>query len=160
VVSAIPVPTLESSQYPGILPSPTCGYTPHSKFTLRPMPFSTLTVDRGYAAAITTETPQPQASLIPSVQPEASGAEEMPSRSIPTACVRPTHPLRSFTNPLLPPPMSNIEPKVYTPMMPQPANRRNMMSVALCEFLPISVAHNKRDAAIRAQNPQHNRSRT
>ncbi|KAK2816160.1 hypothetical protein Q7C36_022431 [Tachysurus vachellii] len=120
VVSAIPVPTLESSQYPGILPSPTCGYTPHSKFTLRPMPFSTLTVDRGYAAAITTETPQPQASLIPSVQPEASGAEEMPSRSIPTACVRPTHPLRSFTNPLLPPPMGNIEPKVYTPMMPQP----------------------------------------
>ncbi|KAK3527023.1 hypothetical protein QTP86_007183 [Hemibagrus guttatus] len=120
VVSAIPVPTLESSQYPGILPSPTCGYAPHSKFTLRPMPFSTLTVDRGYAAAITTETPQPQASLIPTVQPEASGAEEMPSRSIPTACVRPTHPLRSFTNPLLPPPMGNIEPKVYTPMMPQP----------------------------------------
>ncbi|XP_046695181.1 netrin receptor DCC isoform X1 [Silurus meridionalis] len=120
VVSAIPVPTLESTQYPGILPSPTCGYTPHSKFTLRPMPFSTLTVDRGYAAAITTETPQPQASLIPSVQPEASGAEEIPSRSIPTACVRPTHPLRSFTNPLLPPPMGTIEPKVYTPMMPQP----------------------------------------
>ncbi|XP_058239534.1 netrin receptor DCC isoform X2 [Hemibagrus wyckioides] len=120
VVSAIPVPTLESSQYPGILPSPTCGYAPHSKFTLRPMPFSTLTVDRGYTAAITTETPQPQASLIPTVQPEASGAEEMPSRSIPTACVRPTHPLRSFTNPLLPPPMGNIEPKVYTPMMPQP----------------------------------------
>ncbi|NXI54769.1 DCC protein, partial [Chloroceryle aenea] len=28
VVSAIPVPTLESAQYPGILPSPTCGY-PH-----------------------------------------------------------------------------------------------------------------------------------
>lgn len=50
VVSAIPVPTLESTQYPGILPSPTCGYAPHSKFTLRPMPFSTLTVDRGYAA--------------------------------------------------------------------------------------------------------------
>ncbi|XP_053473599.1 netrin receptor DCC [Ictalurus furcatus] len=120
VVSAIPVPTLESSQYPGILPSPTCGYTPHSKFTLRPMPFSTLTVDRGYAAAITTETPQPQASLIPTVQPEASGAEELPSRSIPTACVRPTHPLRSFTNPLLPPPMGTIEPKIYTPMMPQP----------------------------------------
>lgn len=50
VVSAIPVPTLESSQYPGILPSPTCGYT-HAKFALRPMPFSTLTVDRGYATS-------------------------------------------------------------------------------------------------------------
>ncbi|KFM04500.1 Netrin receptor DCC, partial [Aptenodytes forsteri] len=36
VVSAIPVPTLESAQYPGILPSPTCGY-PHPQFTLRPV---------------------------------------------------------------------------------------------------------------------------
>ncbi|GAA6219159.1 netrin receptor DCC [Lates japonicus] len=40
-------------------------------------------------------------------------------RTIPTACVRPTHPLRSFTNPLLPPPMGTIDPKVYTSMMPQ-----------------------------------------
>ncbi|KAK1787270.1 hypothetical protein P4O66_002780 [Electrophorus voltai] len=124
VVSAIPVPTLESTQYPGILPSPTCGYPSHSKFTLRPMPFSTLTVDRGYAAAIAPEpatplSPQPQPTLIPTVQTEASGSEEVPSRTIPTACVRPTHPMRSFTNPLLPPPMGTIEPKVYTPMMPQ-----------------------------------------
>nr|XP_023999388.1 netrin receptor DCC-like [Salvelinus alpinus] len=57
VVSAIPVPILESSQYPGILPSPTCGYnhgtlTTHPKFTLRPMPFPSLTVDRCYAAAV------------------------------------------------------------------------------------------------------------
>ncbi|XP_031433341.2 netrin receptor DCC [Clupea harengus] len=126
VVSAIPVPTLESSQYPGILPSPTCGYT-HSKFTLRPMPFSTLTVDRGYAATISTEGPTPiagqQQTMIPSAAGSVAGsehgsAEEAPSRTIPTACVRPTHPLRSFTNPLLPPPMGNIDPKVYTPMMP------------------------------------------
>lgn len=47
VVSAIPVPALDSSQYPGILPSPSCSFT-HSKFSLRPMPFSSLTVDRGY----------------------------------------------------------------------------------------------------------------
>uniref|UniRef100_A0AAR2L1G9 DCC netrin 1 receptor n=1 Tax=Pygocentrus nattereri TaxID=42514 RepID=A0AAR2L1G9_PYGNA len=124
VVSAIPVPTLESSQYPGILPSPTCGYTPHSKFTLRPMPFSTLSVDRSYASAMAAEGaaplgPQQQPALIPTVQSEPSGSEEMPSRTIPTACVRPTHPMRSFTNPLLPPPMGTIEPKVYTPMMPQ-----------------------------------------
>ncbi|XP_072552129.1 netrin receptor DCC [Salminus brasiliensis] len=124
VVSAIPVPTLESSQYPGILPSPTCGYTPHTKFTLRPMPFSTLTVDRSYASAMAAEGaaplgPQQQPALIPTVQSEPSGSEEMPSRTIPTACVRPTHPMRSFTNPLLPPPMGTIEPKVYTPMMPQ-----------------------------------------
>ncbi|XP_061470633.1 netrin receptor DCC isoform X2 [Rhineura floridana] len=47
VVSAIPVPTLESAQYPGILPSPTCGY-PHPQFTLRPVPFPTLSVDRTF----------------------------------------------------------------------------------------------------------------
>uniref|UniRef100_A0A6Q2Y686 DCC netrin 1 receptor n=1 Tax=Esox lucius TaxID=8010 RepID=A0A6Q2Y686_ESOLU len=49
------------------------------------------------------------------------GTEEVggvSTRTIPTACVRPTHPLRSFANPLLPPPMGNIDPKVYTPMMP------------------------------------------
>ncbi|XP_051981424.1 netrin receptor DCC-like isoform X1 [Xyrauchen texanus] len=125
VVSAIPVPTLESSQYPGILPSPTCGFNPHPKFTLRPMPFSTLTVDRSYAAAMSAEggasipTQQQPKPLIPTAQSEPSVSEEIPSRTIPTACVRPTHPLRSFTNPLLPPPMGTIDPKVYTPMMAQ-----------------------------------------
>ncbi|XP_010215865.1 PREDICTED: netrin receptor DCC [Tinamus guttatus] len=94
VVSAIPVPTLESAQYPGILPSPTCGY-PHPQFTLRPVPFPTLSVDRTFGTGRS-------------------------HRSIPTACVRPTHPLRSFANPLLPPPMSAIEPKVpYTPLLSQ-----------------------------------------
>lgn len=62
---------------------------------------------------------QQQQPLIPTVQSEPAVSEEIPSRTIPTACVRPTHPLRSFTNPLLPPPMSTIDPKVYTPMMPQ-----------------------------------------
>ncbi|KAL0194473.1 hypothetical protein M9458_012769, partial [Cirrhinus mrigala] len=57
------------------------------------------------AAPVAPQQPQP---LIPTVQSEP--------RTIPTACVRPTHPLRSFTNPLLPPPMGTIEPKVYTPM--------------------------------------------
>lgn len=102
-----------------------------------------------FPTAITTETPQPQASLIPTVQPEASGAEEMPSRSIPTACVRPTHPLRSFTNPLLPPPMGTIEPKVYTPMMPQPgevlsaAGSVNGINAALlwCVFMFTHTPH-------------------
>ncbi|KAG8010951.1 Netrin receptor DCC, partial [Nibea albiflora] len=55
VVSAIPVPALDSSQYPGILPSPSCGFT-HNKFSLRPMPFPSLTVDRGYTPAMPTDT--------------------------------------------------------------------------------------------------------
>ncbi|XP_075597046.1 netrin receptor DCC [Balearica regulorum gibbericeps] len=121
VVSAIPVPTLESAQYPGILPSPTCGY-PHPQFTLRPVPFPTLSVDRTFGAGRTVnEAPAPQQpSLLPQTQPEHSNNEDAPSRTIPTACVRPTHPLRSFANPLLPPPMSAIEPKVpYTPLLSQ-----------------------------------------
>ncbi|XP_075345146.1 netrin receptor DCC isoform X4 [Mycteria americana] len=121
VVSAIPVPTLESAQYPGILPSPTCGY-PHPQFTLRPVPFPTLSVDRTFGAGRTVnEGPAPQQpSLLPQTQPEHSNNEDAPSRTIPTACVRPTHPLRSFANPLLPPPMSAIEPKVpYTPLLSQ-----------------------------------------
>ncbi|NWU69141.1 DCC protein, partial [Pterocles burchelli] len=124
VVSAIPVPTLESAQYPGILPSPTCGY-PHPQFTLRPVPFPTLSVDRTFGAArsqyTVNEAPAPQQpSLLPQTQPEHTNTEDAPSRTIPTACVRPTHPLRSFANPLLPPPMSAIEPKVpYTPLLSQ-----------------------------------------
>lgn len=55
VVSAIPVPALDSSQYSGILPSPSCGFT-HNKFSLRPMPFSTLTVDRGFTPGIAMVT--------------------------------------------------------------------------------------------------------
>ncbi|TMS08772.1 Netrin receptor DCC, partial [Larimichthys crocea] len=152
VVSAIPVPALDSSQYPGILPSPSCGFT-HNKFSLRPMPFPSLTVDRGYTPAMPTDTstnpllqqqPPPQQATpllpgssapptehVPGVGPvpgapatvvAAAAAEEAQAgngRTIPTACVRPTHPLRSFTNPLLPPPMGTIDPKVYTSMMPQ-----------------------------------------
>ncbi|XP_071198461.1 netrin receptor DCC-like [Salvelinus alpinus] len=138
VVSAIPVPIPESSQYPGILPSPTCGYnhgtlTTHPKFTLRPMPFPSLTVDRCYAAAMSTEGPAPlgvqQQTLVTSSSSSQPGGGELSlpgteevgatsTRTIPTACVRPTHPLRSFANPLLPPPMGTIDPKVYTPMMP------------------------------------------
>uniref|UniRef100_A0A673IJV3 Netrin receptor DCC-like n=1 Tax=Sinocyclocheilus rhinocerous TaxID=307959 RepID=A0A673IJV3_9TELE len=153
VVSAIPVPTLDSSQYPGILPSPTCGFTTHPKFTLRPMPFSTLSVDRSYAAGNTpiSEGAAPMAPLqpqplIPTAQSEPSGSEEIPSRTIPTACVRPTHPLRSFTNPLLPPPMGTIEPKVYTPMtggtLPKPQVKTASLGQAgkaRSPLLPVSV---------------------
>uniref|UniRef100_A0AAQ5YNP5 DCC netrin 1 receptor n=1 Tax=Amphiprion ocellaris TaxID=80972 RepID=A0AAQ5YNP5_AMPOC len=45
------------------------------------------------------------------------------SRTIPTACVRPSHPLRSFTNPLLPPPMGTIDPKVM--LMPKLGKQNN-----------------------------------
>lgn len=55
----------------------------------------------------------------PSAAVSSDDAQGAGGRTIPTACVRPTHPLRSFTHPLVPPPMGTIDPKVYTSMMPQ-----------------------------------------
>uniref|UniRef100_A0A668UMB3 DCC netrin 1 receptor n=1 Tax=Oreochromis aureus TaxID=47969 RepID=A0A668UMB3_OREAU len=126
VVSAIPVPTLDSSQYPGILPSPSCGFT-HNKFSLRPMPFPTLSTDASSNPLLQQQPPTQQtAPLLPGSSalpgehvPTIEEAQGGSGRTIPTACVRPTHPLRSFTNPLLPPPMGTIDPKVYTSMLPQ-----------------------------------------
>ncbi|CAB1457504.1 unnamed protein product [Pleuronectes platessa] len=64
----------------------------------------------------------PVVGPVPGAPTSAAASEEVQAtnaRTIPTACVRPTHPLRSFTNPLLPPPMGTIDPKVYTSMLPQ-----------------------------------------
>ncbi|NWI19729.1 DCC protein, partial [Crypturellus soui] len=147
VVSAIPVPTLESAQYPGILPSPTCGY-PHPQFTLRPVPFPTLSVDRAFGSGRSaSEGPASQAPPPPLPPPEHGSGEDAPSRTIPTACVRPTHPLRSFANPLLPPPMSAIEPKVpYTPLLAQTGAKAQVKTASLglagkarSPLLPVSV---------------------
>lgn len=71
--------------------------------------------------------------------PGVPGGEESQaggSRTIPTACVRPSHPLRSFANPLLPPPMGTIDPKVYTSMMPQSSEYRGRA----CDALIVSVS--------------------
>uniref|UniRef100_A0A8C5E1E0 DCC netrin 1 receptor n=1 Tax=Gouania willdenowi TaxID=441366 RepID=A0A8C5E1E0_GOUWI len=144
VVSAIPVPTLDSSQYPGILPSPSCGIT-HNNFSLRAMPFPSLTVDRGYTPAISTDTSS-NPLLQPQPPPQQSTplllGSSAPSRTIPTACVRPTHPLRSFTNPLLPPPMGTIDPKVYTSILPKPQVKTASLGQAgkaRSPLLPVSV---------------------
>uniref|UniRef100_A0A8C9SYX9 Contactin-3 n=1 Tax=Scleropages formosus TaxID=113540 RepID=A0A8C9SYX9_SCLFO len=75
-----------------------------------------------------------QQTLIPTSQPEHAHTEEAPSRTIPTACVRPTHPLRSFTNPLLPPPMGTIEPKVYNPLVPQSGNLDHVLFLRMIFF--------------------------
>ncbi|XP_047426142.1 netrin receptor DCC [Mugil cephalus] len=145
MVSAIPVPALDSSQYPGILPSPSCGFT-KTKFSLKPMPFPNLTVDRAYppdtsSSPLLQQQPSPQQTTplllgssalpgehVPTVGPvpgasAATTATEEAlacnSQNIPTACIRPTHPLRSFTNPLLSQPVGTIDPKVHISVMPQ-----------------------------------------
>uniref|UniRef100_A0A665TNK5 DCC netrin 1 receptor n=1 Tax=Echeneis naucrates TaxID=173247 RepID=A0A665TNK5_ECHNA len=135
VVSAIPVPALDSTQYPGVLPSPSCSFT-HSKFSLRPMPFPSLTVDRAYTQGIGPVPGAPAAAATGEEGQAGSG------RTIPTACVRPTHPLRSFTNPLLPPPMGNIDPKVYSASLPKPQVKTASLGQAgkaRSPLLPVSV---------------------
>nr|XP_023659077.1 netrin receptor DCC isoform X1 [Paramormyrops kingsleyae] len=142
VVSAIPVPALESAQYPGVLPSPSCGY-PHPPLSLRPMPFPSLTVERGYTPAMAAEGPAPptphvqltqQPTVITNSPPERGAGEENASRSIPTACVRPTHPLRSFAGTPLMPPASASLPKaqVKTASLGQAGKARSPL-------LPVSV---------------------
>ncbi|XP_068508777.1 netrin receptor DCC isoform X5 [Syngnathus scovelli] len=81
MVSAIPVPSLDSSQYPGILPSPSCSFT-HSKFSLRPMPFPSLTVDRRYTQA--GSLPKPQVKTASLGQPGKARSPLLPV-SVPTA---------------------------------------------------------------------------
>jgi len=91
----------------------------HTSITVLWFFFLLFCFNRSLAAVNEGPAPQ-QPSLLPQTQPEHPSNEDAPSRTIPTACVRPTHPLRSFANPLLPPPMSAIEPKVpYTPLLSQ-----------------------------------------
>lgn len=81
--------------------------------------------------------PVPGAPASVTVAAAAAAAEEAQAgggRTIPTACVRPTHPLRSFTNPLLPPPMGTIDPKVYTSMLPQSSE----YSYVICTMWPLT----------------------
>ncbi|KAJ3605607.1 hypothetical protein NHX12_027652, partial [Muraenolepis orangiensis] len=153
VVSAIPVPSLEG-QYPGFS---------HGQYTLRSMPLPSLTLDRGYGTdpahcLLQQQAPPPHTAghasspTQPVVVEEAHGnhgatVATATTRAIPTACVRPSHPLRSFVSanatspgvisppgsccgsgggggkapPLLPPPMAvMLEPKVYTSMTGPP----------------------------------------
>ncbi|XP_051635031.1 netrin receptor DCC-like, partial [Manacus candei] len=136
VVSAIPVPPLESAQYPGILPSPTCSFPP---FALRTGPFPTLSMERPFGAPRTL----PDSPAVPS----ENIPEEIPSRNIPTACVRPTHPLRSFGNSLLPPAGSAGEGKIpYAPLMgcsipkaPGKTASLGLAGKARSPLLPVSV---------------------
>lgn len=73
---------------------------------------------------VVSPVPGAPAPVAPTPAEEAQGAS---GRSIPTACVRPTHPLRSFTNPLLPSSMGTIDPKVYTSMMPQSSESEQLL---------------------------------
>ncbi|XP_072309658.1 netrin receptor DCC-like [Eucyclogobius newberryi] len=145
VVSAV---ALDSAQYPALLQSPSCGFT-HNKFSLRQMPFPSLTVDRGFSPALSSDSssnplqasaqpaPPPDLTATPlptsasslalgvsAVSPLAGSvsSEESQTRNIPTACVRPSHPLRSFTSPLLPPPHGPAHtPAAHTPAAHTPA---------------------------------------
>uniref|UniRef100_A0A8C7XMV9 DCC netrin 1 receptor n=1 Tax=Oryzias sinensis TaxID=183150 RepID=A0A8C7XMV9_9TELE len=97
VVSAIPVPALDSAQYPGILPSPSCGFT-HNKFSLRPMPFPSLTLDRGYTPGTVILPPCFSEALNVQCLPSLSGGS-LPKPQVKTASLGQAGKARS---PLLP----------------------------------------------------------
>ncbi|XP_037548460.1 netrin receptor DCC [Nematolebias whitei] len=92
--------------------SPLLQQQPTSQQTAPQLPGSS--VPTGVLIAPVGPVPGAPATAVASEEAQAGNG-----RCIPTACVRPTHPLRSFTNPLLPPPMGTIDPKVYTSMIPQ-----------------------------------------
>uniref|UniRef100_A0A8C9QZU2 DCC netrin 1 receptor n=1 Tax=Scleropages formosus TaxID=113540 RepID=A0A8C9QZU2_SCLFO len=144
-VSAIPVPALDSTQYPGALPSPSCGFS-HPPLTLRPMPFPSLTVEHGYTPGTSFPEPSTQApdsALTHDPSPEGCGAEEATSRTVPTACVRPTHPLRSFAGPLLPPTgkFPSLNQSVISASLPKVLVKTASLGQAASQIalLPVSV---------------------
>ncbi|CAL9682025.1 unnamed protein product [Knipowitschia caucasica] len=110
VVSAVALDPQFDTQFPSLLQSPSCGF---NKFSLRQMPFPSLSVER-FSPAMTSEpsanplqpqqAPPPESSLVAAVgvvvspMGVASSEEGGGARTIPTACVRPSHPLRSFTS--------------------------------------------------------------
>ncbi|KAK7896385.1 hypothetical protein WMY93_021710 [Mugilogobius chulae] len=186
VVSAV---ALDSSQFPALLQSPSCGFT-HNNFSLRQMPFPSLTVDRGFSPALSSEAssnplqppsqPAPPPDLtaaslpasasslavgVSAVSPLAGSvsSEESQTRSIPTACVRPSHPLRSFTSPLLPAPHGPAHGATHTPSVPSstgslPKPQVKTASLGLggkarSPLLPVSVptAPELQDDALKAE---------
>jgi len=126
-----PHPSISSSLHLGIPPSS----HPSSSSSATPPDSSLL--------PLLQQQPLPQqaapvlpGSSVPPVAPGPGPPEEAPAgRSLPTACVRPSHPLRSFTSPLLPPPMSSIDPKVYTAMMAPPRESTPMLLLLLLLLL-------------------------
>ncbi|XP_017695621.1 PREDICTED: netrin receptor DCC-like, partial [Lepidothrix coronata] len=100
-------------------------------------------------------------SPAPPPEPAPSVPEEIPSRNIPTACVRPTHPLRSFGNSLLPPPMNSMEPKIpYAPLRgstvakaPGKTASLGFPGKARSPLLPVAVPTAPEDDAGAAEDP-------
>uniref|UniRef100_A0A670ZA96 Neogenin n=1 Tax=Pseudonaja textilis TaxID=8673 RepID=A0A670ZA96_PSETE len=120
VVSAHPIHSLDNPHHhfhSGNLASPTCNYL-HHQANLWPVGTSvTDTMPASLSQTCCADHQEPEsasASYLPSTQ------EEETSQNLPTAHVRPSHPLKSFAVPAVPPAGSTYDPALpSTPLLSQ-----------------------------------------
>ncbi|XP_041074117.1 neogenin-like isoform X3 [Polyodon spathula] len=144
VISAHPIHSLDNSHHHyhcGSLASPAHSYL-HHQLNPRPLANSISHIDRANSSELVRNTPgadpvpavsQPACS-VEQMEPEASflssAPEEEPSRNPPTAHVRPSHPLKSFAVPALPPATTLESPALpSTPLLTQTGTTPQVHSV-------------------------------
>uniref|UniRef100_A0A670JGZ8 Neogenin n=1 Tax=Podarcis muralis TaxID=64176 RepID=A0A670JGZ8_PODMU len=147
VISAHPIHSLDNPHHhfhSGSLASPTCSYLHHQA---NPWPVGTSVShsDRANSTESVRNTPSTDTMPASSSQtccadhqePESatgsylpSTQEEETSQSLPTAHVRPSHPLKSFAVPAVPPTGANYDPALpSTPLLSQQASSHPVHSV-------------------------------
>uniref|UniRef100_A0A670ZFK3 Neogenin n=1 Tax=Pseudonaja textilis TaxID=8673 RepID=A0A670ZFK3_PSETE len=147
VVSAHPIHSLDNPHHhfhSGNLASPTCNYL-HHQANLWPVGTSVSHSDRANSTESVRNTPSTDtmpASLSQTCcadhqEPESASASYLPStqeeetsQNLPTAHVRPSHPLKSFAVPAVPPAGSTYDPALpSTPLLSQQASSHPVHSV-------------------------------
>uniref|UniRef100_A0A670JH31 Neogenin n=1 Tax=Podarcis muralis TaxID=64176 RepID=A0A670JH31_PODMU len=144
VISAHPIHSLDNPHHhfhSGSLASPTCSYLHHQA---NPWPVGT-SVSHSDRANSTGEKnvlgqPLPESatgSYLPSTQ------EEETSQSLPTAHVRPSHPLKSFAVPAVPPTGANYDPAL--PSTPLLSQQGECKGIAAVESRVVALMHSLRE---------------
>ncbi|XP_070810030.1 neogenin isoform X1 [Pituophis catenifer annectens] len=147
VVSAHPIHSLDNPHHhfhSGNLASPTCNYL-HHQANLWPVGTSVSHSDRANSTESVRNTPSTDTMPASSSQtccadhqePESASASYLPStqeeetsQNLPTAHVRPSHPLKSFAVPAVPPTGSTYDPALpSTPLLSQQASSHPVHSV-------------------------------
>ncbi|KAG8144954.1 hypothetical protein E2320_013350 [Naja naja] len=147
VVSAHPIHSLDNPHHhfhSGNLASPTCNYL-HHQANLWPVGTSVSHSDRANSTESVRNTPSTDtmpASLSQTCcadhqEPESASTSYLPStqeeetsQNLPTAHVRPSHPLKSFAVPAVPPTGSTYDPALpSTPLLSQQASSHPVHSV-------------------------------
>ncbi|XP_007439920.1 neogenin [Python bivittatus] len=147
VISAHPIHSLDNPHHhfhSGSLASPTCNYL-HHQANLWPVGTSVSHSDRANSTESVRNTPSTDTMPASSSQtccadhqePESASGSYLPStqeeetnQNLPTAHVRPSHPLKSFAVPAVPPTGSTYDPALpSTPLLSQQASSHPVHSV-------------------------------